>query len=287
MNRSLRLGLPFVAVMSALAVCSADVPSTPVPRATAPAPAAAPAAAAAPAPSPLLGPSQDELNVLRSNNKQLSEELADAWKEADKLKAELAAAQASATATDTGKQIADLQDKLDTALKSYSVVQDENNQLKAAADKTGADQTALSQQLDAARATISGLQPAAASASQIDPLRTQLRQTQDELARLAAENASLRTHLAISAPAPGAGRPVPSRPAQAETLPPIATAQAVAASPPPAPVRTYTVADGDTLTRISQKFYGTPNRWNEILEANRAVVKDEKSLPVGASLKIP
>jgi LysM repeat protein len=266
MNRSLRLGFFIVALIPALAARSADVPA------------------------PVPGPSQDELNVLRSNNKQLSEELAAAWKEADKLKAELAAAEAAATATDTGKQIADLQDKLATALKSYSVVQEENDQLKAAAEKAGGDQSSLSQQLDAARSTIASLQPVAAAASQIDPLRTELRQTQDEAARLAADNASLRTRLAIAAPAPGAGRPVPSRPGQVENLPPIATAPAVAPAsppPPPAPVRTYTVADGDTLTRISQKFYGTPNRWNEILDANRAVVKDEKSLPIGASLKIP
>jgi len=26
---------------------------------------------------------------------------------------------------------------------------------------------------------------------------------------------------------------------------------------------------GDTLTRISQKFYGTPSRWPEILAANK------------------
>jgi len=279
MNRSLRLSLLLVALTPGWAALGADAQPT----------AAAPPAAA-PISAPASAPTQDELNVLRSNNKQLSDELADAWKEADKLKAELAAAQAAATATDQGRQLADTQERLDTSLKSYSILQDENAQLKGSADKASADQAALAQQLEAARATIAGLQPAASSASQLDPLRTELRQAQDALAQLAAENASLRTRVAISAPSPGSGRPAPSRPGQVESLPVIATAPAVAAAPPPpppAPVRTYTVADGDTLTKISQKFYGTPNRWNDILNANRTVVKDEKSLPIGASLKIP
>jgi nucleoid-associated protein YgaU len=47
------------------------------------------------------------------------------------------------------------------------------------------------------------------------------------------------------------------------------------------------VVDGDTLTRISRKFYGTSARWEEILRANHDVLKDEKSLVVGSTLKIP
>jgi nucleoid-associated protein YgaU len=47
------------------------------------------------------------------------------------------------------------------------------------------------------------------------------------------------------------------------------------------------VVQGDTLTKISRKFYGTSSRWQDILNANRGVVKNETSLVVGSSLTIP
>ena len=47
------------------------------------------------------------------------------------------------------------------------------------------------------------------------------------------------------------------------------------------------VAAGDTLSQISVKYYGTPGRWTDILAANRDVLRDEKSLIVGRTLKIP
>jgi len=270
MKRSLRLGL-FLAVFASVgAARAADAPPPPAPPANAPAPAL----------------SRDELNVLSASNKQLSDELAASWKETDRLKATLSAAQAAATATDAGRQLAEAQDKLSIALKSYSILQDENDQLKAAAAKTAGDQAVLSEQLESARSTIASLQSYTATAAQVGPLRTQLRQAQDEAAQLAAENAKLRTRLALAAPAPGATMPAPNRPGQAEPLPAIATATATPA-PQPAPARTYTVAEGDTLSRISQKFYGTPNRWTEILDANHAAIKDEKSLAIGITLKIP
>jgi hypothetical protein len=34
----------------------------------------------------------------------------------------------------------------------------------------------------------------------------------------------------------------------------------------------YVVQPGDNLTTISQRFYGTPNRWRDIYVANRAVI---------------
>jgi nucleoid-associated protein YgaU len=76
--------------------------------------------------------------------------------------------------------------------------------------------------------------------------------------------------------------PVPLRPGQPQA---VAAAQP---APPPAPeARTYVVAEGDTLTKISRKFYGTSSRWEDILKANHDVMKDEKSLVVGSTIKIP
>ena len=43
------------------------------------------------------------------------------------------------------------------------------------------------------------------------------------------------------------------------------------------------VVEGDTLTKISRKYYGSSSRWEDILKANRDIVKDEKSLVVGST----
>jgi nucleoid-associated protein YgaU len=280
MNRLLRIGLPPLAFALGAALRADDQ--------------AAPAHA-------------DDVASLRADNKQLSDELASAWKEADRLKADLAAAQAAAAKSadeaadlhrqldaakatgpapgavpaapaaaaapdsDTAKQLADLQDKLALSLRSFSVLQDENAQLKAAAEKAAADNGTLSQQLEAGRASIASLQTQAAATSQIEPLRAELRQAEDELTRLALENEQYRTRFAVQANSPNSSRPVPTRPGQAAT---VASVPPAGSAPPPAAAapKTYVVAEGDTLTRIARKFYGSSSRWEDILKANRSVV---------------
>jgi tetratricopeptide (TPR) repeat protein len=51
--------------------------------------------------------------------------------------------------------------------------------------------------------------------------------------------------------------------------------------------RSYVVQSGDTLFSISRKFYKSPKRWKEILEANRRSIRDPKKLTVGQTLFIP
>lgn len=52
--------------------------------------------------------------------------------------------------------------------------------------------------------------------------------------------------------------------------------------------RTYVVAKGDTLQKISKKFYGTTKNWKKIYEANRKTLKDgPDQLTVGTKLIIP
>ena len=50
---------------------------------------------------------------------------------------------------------------------------------------------------------------------------------------------------------------------------------------------TYTVQNGDTLFRISMRFYGSPNKWRAILEANRAVISADARLRVGQVIRLP
>lgn len=49
----------------------------------------------------------------------------------------------------------------------------------------------------------------------------------------------------------------------------------------------YVVQKGDTLSRISQRYYGTPNRWKAIYDANRDRIANMNQLKVGTALVIP
>ncbi len=51
--------------------------------------------------------------------------------------------------------------------------------------------------------------------------------------------------------------------------------------------RIHTVAEGDSLTRISTRYYGTPNRWQDIYDANGDTLKGASSLKPGQKLRIP
>ena len=192
-----------------------------------------------------------------------------------------------APAPESASQLADLQDKLAVSLRSFSVVQDENADLKASVDKLTSENAALSQQLELSRASVASLQIQAAATSQIDPLRTEVRQSQDEISRLASENEQLRTRMSLQSPGPGPGKPAPMRPGHGRGRRPLPAPAETAPAPAPPAAKTYVVVEGDTLTRISRKFYGTSSRWEDILNANRDVLKDEKSLAVGSTIKIP
>jgi nucleoid-associated protein YgaU len=52
-------------------------------------------------------------------------------------------------------------------------------------------------------------------------------------------------------------------------------------------VRMYVVQSGDSLSKISKKFYGDANKWKQIFEANRDVVKNPDMIQPGWRLRIP
>lgn len=51
--------------------------------------------------------------------------------------------------------------------------------------------------------------------------------------------------------------------------------------------RSYTVQAGDSLSKISKQFYGDPNDYMKIFEANRDLLKDPNKISPGQTLKIP
>lgn len=51
--------------------------------------------------------------------------------------------------------------------------------------------------------------------------------------------------------------------------------------------RTHIVARGDTLTRISQRYFGTARRWSDIYEANRDILSQSNGPEPGQRLVLP
>ena len=51
--------------------------------------------------------------------------------------------------------------------------------------------------------------------------------------------------------------------------------------------QTHTVESGDTLSTISQRYYGTPSRYMDIYQANRDRLKTANALKIGQKLRIP
>jgi len=64
------------------------------------------------------------------------------------------------------------------------------------------------------------------------------------------------------------------------------TAQS-AAAPSANGARTYTVQAGDSLSKISKKYYGDANQYMKIIEANRDALNDPNKIFPGQTLEIP
>jgi nucleoid-associated protein YgaU len=66
-----------------------------------------------------------------------------------------------------------------------------------------------------------------------------------------------------------------------------ASSPAGSSTAPAAAARTYVVQGGDSLSKISKKFYGDANSWKRIFEANKDVVKNPDLIQPGWKLRIP
>ena len=62
--------------------------------------------------------------------------------------------------------------------------------------------------------------------------------------------------------------------------------QQAAPTPSNAP-RSYIIKSGDTLSAISNRFYGTSSRWIDIYQANRDRLSSESAIRVGQEIRIP
>ena len=209
-------------------------------------------------------------------------------------KRQLAAAQttaapvAAADPSDLQKKLADTEDRLATSLRGYAALERERDTLAASASKSAdsvnAENAALAARLAAGESRVAAAQAEATRATEtLNALQRSSAQASNDLAAtralaqqlqgsntvLASENYQLKTMLARSV----------GTPASVTTAP-------VAASPVLA-ARTHVIASGDSLSRISQRYYGNANRWPDIYNVNRDKIGADGVLRVGAELRIP
>ena len=194
---------------------------------------------------------------------------------------------AAADPSDLQKKLADTEDRLATSLRGYAALERERDTLAASASKSAdsvnAENAALAARLAAVESRVAAAQAEATRATEtLNALQRSSAQATNDLAAtralaqqlqgsntvLASENYQLKTMLARSVGTPASVTP------------------SVAASPVPA-TRTHVIASGDSLSRISQRYYGNASRWPDIYNANRDKIGADGVLRVGAELRIP
>ncbi len=188
------------------------------------------------------------------------------------------------------RQLDEATTKLNASLRSFQLQQEEIERLQKALASVDTERGEIADKLRnvSSQASTASAQAASNSeaASQLNAVREQLRQTQNQVASLATENSALKNRIALFGAAPASHLSAPTRPAATSAAPAGRAPQRPSAAAP-ADGRTHTVASGDTLGKISRQYYGTTERWKEILEANKETIKNPTSLTIGAKLKIP
>ena len=101
-------------------------------------------------------------------------------------------------------------------------------------------------------------------------LSARLRQAQGTLDQIASAARYINSGGTSSVPASVTSAAAPRQPTEAASAP-----------------RYHTVVQGDSLSRISLRYFGTANRWQEIYNANREMLSTENVLRPGQQLLIP
>jgi len=193
-------------------------------------------------------------------------------------------APAPENSSDLAPRLNEAESKLEIALSSYGLLQKEfdaltENSNKAAAASLSEKNTLTAQvavaesriataQAEATRANeaLASLQRASAQyASDLATARALIRQLQGTNTIIVTENYQLKTRLAGIANS-------------AVSLTPPATSPGE---------KSHLVVAGDSLARISQRYYGTANRWQDIYLANPDKIGLDGVLRLGTQLRIP
>jgi len=254
--------------------------------------------------------SQQEVDTLQKEQADATSQLFASRQAAEKAQAELAAlqgrtAEAEKAAESHNASVAELTEantKLEgersalqrqlAALKADNarLTQTSGNlaQLKADADRSAQQNIeALTAQLGQTRLDLQSARDA--NSRLVEGNVVQERERVAVIAQLQQQNSALAARLTqaqgtLDQIASAARLGTPAAAIAAGNPPPIPT---VRTSTAPAEVRYHTVTEGDSLSRISMRYYGTANRWQEIFNANRDVLQGSSVLRVGMQLRVP
>lgn len=108
----------------------------------------------------------------------------------------------------------------------------------------------------------------------------------DLIEHLKKENASLKQDLARAQQGLTALKSLGVDAKKARVNAPSSARQVPSQNPSNGP-QMHTVQAGDTLSTISQRYYGTPSRYMDIYQANRDRLKTANALKIGQQLRIP
>jgi nucleoid-associated protein YgaU len=249
---------------------------------------------------------QQEVDTLQKENADATSQALASKQAADKAQADLAASQGIATEAEKASEshntaVAELtgantklETERDDLRKQLAALKADNTrltqttgsleQLKADADRSAQQNiTALSAQLNQLQHDLQGAREANSrlvegNVAQERDRTAVINQLRNENAAFAARLSQAQGTLDQIASAARLGTPAAT----------IASGGTVPARPAGTPkARVHTVVEGDSLSRISMRYYGTPNRWQEIYNANRDVLQGSSTLRVGMQLRIP
>lgn len=234
---------------------------------------------------------------------ETSRELASLRASYDKLRADRSNPSGGATPDAIAAAKSELEEKLAVSLRNYTQLQEENAKLRTEVDRTKAENAGLNDQLKAAAIAAERTQ------STLSQLNADLLAQKDARARAEQSAESVRAQLSAvlahggsspasnptsaslsSAKTPSAGSsPTAELRAGASRLRPENTSTT---TPPPAPTsalktRVHVVEVGDTLEKIARQYYGAPERWRTIYDANSALLGSGQPLRAGMELQIP
>ncbi len=198
---------------------------------------------------------------------------------------------------------ADLEEKLATTLRLHTQLQEDNGRLRTELERTRAENLGLNEQLksaelQAARAqnTLAQLntdlinqKEARTRAEQsAEAVRAQLQTVLAHAGGAPAEAARATTATAVTSLQIAKAPPADSSPT-AELRMNTDRLRAATASTNPAaqPGRVHVVQAGDTLEKLARHYYGGPDRWRTIYDANTTLLSSGQPLRVGMQLQIP
>ncbi|HEX2862303.1 MAG TPA: LysM peptidoglycan-binding domain-containing protein, partial [Lacunisphaera sp.] len=251
---------------------------------------------------------QRTYDELQRTNADLGGQLAGSRQAAERARAELAAVHAQTAEAERAAEahttsVAEL-------TEANTRLQQEREDMRRLVESYRGDIARLTQSVRAAEqqraeAERGGQQNVDALSAQMAQLRRELENARGNQARLAEAHAAQdRDRTAAIAQLRTENAALAARLTQAQgTLDQIAAAArlgtpaATIASGGTAPVRPvqaasaevryHVVAEGDSLSRISMRYYGTANRWQEIFQANRDLLQGNSALRIGMQLRIP